>query len=84
MSREDDAGRYFQTTDSLATSERKARKAKNKHGQPIILSSKVLAACPDPSHQGSIYVAEAAGEVKRIVLEVCKNFSPLSSQNPNH
>ena len=70
----DDAGRYFQTTDSLATTERKAAKSKNKHGNPIKLPSKILAAIPDPTSDGAIYVAEAAGEVKRVVLEVCKKI----------
>ena len=74
MSRSNDAGHFFQTTDALATSERKAAKAKNKLGNPIKLPSKILAACADPSTDEAIYVAEAAGEVKRVVLEVCKNI----------
>ena len=73
MSRSDDAGHYFQTSDSLATTERKAAKAKNKHGNPIRLSSKILAAIPDLTSDEAVYVAEAAGDVKRVILEVCKN-----------
>lgn len=68
------AGYYFQTSESLATTERKAKKAKNKHGDPIKLPSKILAVENDPFDDGAIYIAEAAGEVKRIVLEVCKRI----------
>jgi hypothetical protein len=73
MSRSNDAGHYFQTSDSLATTERKAAKSTNKRGDPIILPSKILAAIPDLTSDEAVYVAEAAGDVKRVVLEVCKN-----------
>lgn len=76
MSRSNDAGHFFQTSDALATGKRKAAKAKNKHGNPIQLPSKVLAAIKDPNTDGALYVAEAAGEVKRIDPEVCKSVSP--------
>lgn len=71
------AGYYFQTSDDLATSERKAAKAtnKSKHGKPIKLPSKILALQVDPFSEGAIYVAEAAATVKRVTLEVCKNAS---------
>ena len=72
MSRSNDAGHFFQTTDALATTERKAAKAKNKHGNPIKLSSKVLAVTPGPT--GSVLVAEAAGEVKKVTLDVCESI----------
>lgn len=72
MSRSNDPGHYFQTTDSLATSERKAAKSKNKHGEPIKFPSKILAAQADLWDGNLVYVAEAAGEVKRVSLEVCK------------
>jgi hypothetical protein len=68
----DDPGNYFQTSDSLATNERKAAKAKNQQGYLIKLSSKILAVIADPKDQRIVYVAEAAGEVKRVDLEVCK------------
>lgn len=71
MSRSNDPGHYFQTSASLATSERKAAKAKNKHGKPIKLPSKLLAVCEDPGDERAVFVAEAAGEVRRVVLEVC-------------
>ncbi|CAK1361247.1 putative WD repeat-containing protein [Cercospora beticola] len=69
MSRSNDPGHYFQTTEAIATSERKAAKSKNKHGDPIKLSSKILAAIADPFNENAIYVAEAGGEVKRVDLE---------------
>ena len=75
MSRSNDAGHFFQTSDALASNERKAAKAKNKHGNPLKLSSKILAAIGDPTDDGAVYVAEAAGEVKRVALEVCKNIA---------
>ena len=78
MSISNDAGHYFQTTDSLATTERKAAKSKNKHGDPIKFPSKILAILNDPHEEGLLYVAEAAGDVKRLVVEVCKR----SSQRP--
>lgn len=74
MSRSNDAGHFFQTSESLATSERKSAKAKNKEGNPIKLPSKILAAQADPSNGGALFVAEAEGEVKRVVVEVCKRF----------
>jgi hypothetical protein len=72
MSRSNDVGHFFQTTEALVTSERKAAKAKNKYGNPITLPSKVLAVLPDPKAADAVYVAEAAGVVKRVVLDVCK------------
>lgn len=74
MSRSDDPGHYFQTSDAIATNERKAAKAKNKRGDPIKLPSKILAVQADQSHDGLLYVAEAAGEVKSVNLDVCKSF----------
>ena len=73
MSISNDAGHYFQTSDSLATTERKVKKAKNKHGSPIKLPSKILAAIPDPFSNDAVYVAEAAGDVKLVNVEVCTN-----------
>ncbi|TKA74873.1 hypothetical protein B0A55_05041 [Friedmanniomyces simplex] len=70
MSRSDDPGHYFQTSDSLATSERKAAKAKNEHGQPITLPSKLLAVLAPPGGRSEVYVAEAAGNVKVVDLHV--------------
>lgn len=66
-----DAGEnYFQTDESIATSERKQIKSQNRHGQPIKLPSKILAAHVDPYDHRAIYVAEAAGAIKRVVLSV--------------
>jgi hypothetical protein len=57
---------------ALDEAARKARKAKNKLGNPIKLPSKILAIAADPRDSGAVYVAEAAGTVKKIILEVCK------------
>ncbi|KAI6830995.1 WD domain-containing protein [Hortaea werneckii] len=78
MSKSADAGHFFQTTDALATSERKAAKAKNKHGDPIKLPSKLLAVHVDHGDNEAVYVAEAAGDVKRITLDT-KEVKRISS-----
>lgn len=71
MSRAHDPGHYFQTTSALEDTARKAAKAKNTHGLPIKLPSKILAVCADPQDEHhQLYVAEAAGNVKRINIEV--------------
>jgi hypothetical protein len=57
---------------ALDETARKSRKAKNKFGNPIKLPSKILAIAADPHDAGAVYVAEAAGTVKKIALEVCK------------
>ncbi|KAF2855350.1 WD domain-containing protein [Plenodomus tracheiphilus IPT5] len=72
MSRSNDPGHYFQTTSALEETARKAAKSKNSHGNPIKLPSKILAICTDPHDQDQIYVAEAAGNVKRINIETRK------------
>jgi len=64
------AGHFFQTSESLVAEQRKADKAQNKLGRPIKLSSKLLAVTADPFDERAVYVAEAAGEVRRVVLEV--------------
>lgn len=70
MSYRDAGENYFQTTDDLATSERKKGKSLNKYGKPIKLPSKLLAAHVDPFNHGAVYVAEGAGTIKRVILEV--------------
>jgi hypothetical protein len=75
------AGHFFQTSDSLVSGQRKAAKAKNKLGHPIKLSSKLLAVTADPFDERAVYVAEAAGEVRRVVLEV-SNLCPSSFAKP--
>lgn len=73
MSRSTDAGHFFQTSTALETSKRKAAKAANKFGKPIALPSKILALHADPLDDGAVFVAEAAGSVKRVVLDVGEN-----------
>lgn len=86
MSRSNDPGHYFQTTyddlwplflppltsnsSALNETARKATKSKNTNGNPIKLPSKVLAVIPDPQDEDHIYIAEAAGNIKRINIEV--------------
>lgn len=59
---------------ALDNSARKAEKSKNKNGDPIKLPSKILAVIEDPESNAedpAVFVAEAAGCVKRVSLQVC-------------
>ena len=53
-----------------AQRERRAAKADNKNGNPITLKSKLLAAIQDPASPSSIFVAESAGFVRRVNVDV--------------
>ncbi|KAF2840390.1 WD domain-containing protein [Patellaria atrata CBS 101060] len=72
MSRSTDPGHFFQTSVSLSEAERKAKKSSNNNGIPIKLRSKILAVATDPDDTDAIYVAEAAGTVKKLSLENSK------------
>lgn len=57
---------------SQAQRARKAAKAGNKHGDPLEMKSKILAAVPDPkSPLSGVFVAESAGFVRQVKLTVC-------------
>ncbi|KAG5659304.1 hypothetical protein KAF25_000506 [Fusarium avenaceum] len=61
---------FFETDAVHVERERKAAKADNKNGDPIVMKSKILAAVPDPaSPLTSIFIAESAGAVRRVNLE---------------
>lgn len=60
------------SSEAIANRERKVAKSSNKHGNPISMKSKVLAAISDPADpENSIFVAESAGFARRISLGVC-------------
>ncbi|KAF2755690.1 WD40 repeat-like protein [Pseudovirgaria hyperparasitica] len=63
---------FFQTTDSIEDAARKANKRNNKNGSPIKLQSKLLAVISDPDDDRYVYVAEAAGCVRRVNIETGK------------
>ncbi|KAG5996122.1 hypothetical protein E4U52_007286 [Claviceps spartinae] len=64
-----DRDHFFETDASQAQRARRALKSGNKHGEPIEMKSKILAAVPDPaSPLSSIYIAESAGCVRRVNL----------------
>ncbi|KAH7320245.1 WD40-repeat-containing domain protein [Stachybotrys elegans] len=66
-----DRDHFFETDASQAQRARKAAKAGNKHGSPIVLKSKILAAILDPaSPLYGLFIAESAGFVRRVNLEV--------------
>lgn len=50
--------------------ERREAKSSNKFGRPVVLKSKVAAACVDPlSSSNSVFVAESAGSVRRVNVD---------------
>ncbi|KAI4132393.1 MAG: hypothetical protein LQ338_000741 [Usnochroma carphineum] len=68
MSASNDPDHFFQTSHSLAETERKSRKSKNKNGNPTQLPSKILAVIADPRCTGAaVFIAESAGNVRRVV-----------------
>ncbi|SLM34343.1 WD40/YVTN repeat-like-containing domain [Lasallia pustulata] len=69
MSQSTDPDHFFQTTNSIEETNRKALKSKNNHGKPLKLPSKLLAITLDPTNNGRVFVAESAGTVRRVVLE---------------
>ena len=58
------------SSDSIATTQRKALKSRNNHGNPIRVGSKILALIADPISVSHVYIAEATGVAKKIGLEV--------------
>ncbi|KAI1293253.1 WD40-repeat-containing domain protein [Xylaria venustula] len=62
-------GHYFQTDAEQAQTERRAAKASNKNGDPVVLKSKLLAAVRDPSAPNSLLIAESTGSVRRVDLD---------------
>jgi hypothetical protein len=55
---------------ALDEQQRKEAKSQNENGNPIKLQSKILAVFSDPWNQGSVYVAQSSGVVRRVVLAV--------------
>ncbi|ORY01501.1 WD repeat protein [Clohesyomyces aquaticus] len=78
MSRSNDPANFFQTTSAITEAARKAEKSKNSKGSPIKRPSKILAVATDPENAGQIYIAEAAGTVKRIALEAGKTIATFA------
>jgi hypothetical protein len=70
MSQSTDPGHFFQTDASEVTRARRTAKSGNKNGNPIVLHSKVLKAIADPFSSRSIYVAESAGCIRKVNIEV--------------
>ncbi|KAI1108440.1 WD40-repeat-containing domain protein [Nemania sp. NC0429] len=62
-------GHFFQTDAEQALAERRATKASNKNGNPVVLKSKLLAAVADPTAPSSLLIAESTGSVRRIDLD---------------
>ncbi|KAL1602432.1 hypothetical protein SLS60_005848 [Paraconiothyrium brasiliense] len=92
MSQSNDPGHFFQTDSSLSETARRAAKSKNSKGNPVKLPSKILAVAADPHDHALVYVAEAAGTVKRINPEAEKKVvatytgpeAPLTSIAVSH
>ncbi|KAK1832151.1 WD40-repeat-containing domain protein [Podospora conica] len=65
-----DPGHFFETDAEQQTRSRRAAKANNTYGSPVVLKSKLLAACLDPRAPSSaVFVAESAGCVRRVTLD---------------
>ncbi|KAI0552700.1 WD40-repeat-containing domain protein [Xylaria curta] len=62
-------GHFFQTDAEQALTERRAAKASNKNGNPVVLKSKLLAAVPDPSSSSALLIAESTGSVRRVDVD---------------
>ncbi|KAJ8105929.1 hypothetical protein ONZ43_g7235 [Nemania bipapillata] len=62
-------GHFFQTDAEQALEERRATKAANKNGNPVVLKSKLLAAVPHPSASSSLLIAESTGSVRRVDVD---------------
>lgn len=74
---------FFQTTHSLSETSRRAAKSHNTQGNPIRLPSKILAVIADPaSSSPAVYVAESAGNAKRVSLDVCAPLPPIFTPLP--
>ncbi|TPX09954.1 uncharacterized protein E0L32_008801 [Thyridium curvatum] len=65
-----DPRHFFETDATQAKRERKVAKSNNKYGNPIALKSKLLAAVLDPTSPATVFVAESAGSVRRVNLDV--------------
>ena len=77
MSRSTDPGHFFQSDASEAIRARRAAKSGNTFGDPIKLQSKILAVVADPASPASVYVAESAGCIRRVNLEVGEAISKV-------
>ncbi|KAL8908480.1 MAG: hypothetical protein Q9207_000786 [Kuettlingeria erythrocarpa] len=73
MSASNDPDHFFQTTDSLAESQRKSLKSTNRKGNPVRLRSKILAVTADPNcPRNAIFVATSGGDVIRVVVDLLR------------
>jgi len=74
MSVSNDPGHFFTTTASLETQENRRLKASNKNGNPLILPSKILTFCIDPTDTGTplprLFTGESGGLARRVNLQV--------------
>lgn len=70
MSRSTDPGHFFQTDASEAIRARRAAKSGNKNGDPIKLMSKILDVAVDPLSPACLFVAESAGCIRKVNVEV--------------
>ncbi|TDZ58455.1 putative WD repeat-containing protein [Colletotrichum trifolii] len=61
---------FFETDTQQAKRQQRAKKKENAFGNPLRMSSKVLAVIPDPKKpQTAVYTAESGGRVSRVDVE---------------
>ncbi|KAK3371307.1 WD40-repeat-containing domain protein [Lasiosphaeria ovina] len=78
-----DPRHFFETDAEQELRKRRAAKAGNRHGNPIVLKSKILAAVADPrSPSSAILVAESTGSVRQVKLDDAENAKPVVYRGP--
>jgi hypothetical protein len=79
MSVSNDPENFFQTTASLETLTKRRLKSGNKNGNPLVLPSKILTFCVDPSGPSytppRLFTGESGGLARRVNLEVILKHS---------
>ncbi|KAJ0125473.1 wd repeat-containing protein [Diaporthe amygdali] len=65
-----DPRHFFESDAQQSQRERREAKSSNRFGKPIVLKSKIAAACVNPlSPSTSIFIAESAGSVRRVDID---------------
>ncbi|KAK2607783.1 hypothetical protein N8I77_006434 [Diaporthe amygdali] len=65
-----DPRHFFESDAQQSQRERREAKSSNRFGKPIVLKSKIAAACVNPlSPSTSIFIAESAGSVRRVDVD---------------
>ncbi|KKY37339.1 putative wd repeat-containing protein [Diaporthe ampelina] len=78
-----DPRHFFESDAEQSQRERREAKSSNKFGRPVVLKSKIAAACVNPlSSSSSIFIAESAGSVRRVNVDD-KDFKHVVYRGPS-